>query len=70
MPNENKKPEVPIAQKLNLTIPEASALFGIGEKKLYALTNDESCKFVLFVGNKRLIKRKPFEAFISTAYSI
>lgn len=52
---------VPIWEKVNLTIKEAAAYFGIGEKKLLELTNDDNCPYVLYNGNKRLIKRKPFE---------
>ena len=38
--------------------------------QLRQLTDDENCKFVLWVGNKRLIKRKKFDEFIEVAYSI
>lgn len=61
---------VPIWEKVNLTIKEAAAYFGIGEKKIIELTNDDSCSFVLFVGTKRLVKRKPFEKYLETAYFI
>lgn len=61
---------VPIWEKVNLTIKEAAAYFGIGEKKLLELTNDDNCPYVLYNGNKRLIKRKPFEKYLETAYSI
>lgn len=61
--------EVPIWEKSNLTIEEASAYFGIGEKKLRSLCNEDKT-YVLFVGNKRLIKRKLFEKFLESAYSI
>lgn len=30
----------------------------------------EACKFVLWVGNKRLIKRRLFDCFVEQAYSI
>lgn len=49
---------------------EAAAYSGIGVNKLRELTNDEQCKFVLWVGNKRLIKRSLFDKFIEQAYSI
>lgn len=62
--------EVPIWEKSNLTIEEAALYSGIGRNKLRQLTDDENCKFVLWVGNKRLIKRKKFDEFIAVAYSI
>jgi excisionase family DNA binding protein len=62
--------EVPIWEKSNLTIEEASAYFGIGVKKIRELTNGDSCPFVLWVGNKRLIKRLKFEEYLSNCFSV
>ncbi len=62
--------EVPIYQKQNLTIEEAAVYSNIGRNKLRQLTDDEKCVFVLWVGEKRLIKRKQFDEFIEKAYSI
>lgn len=61
---------VPIWEKALLTLTEAAEYFNVGVNKLRDITNDENCPFVLFVGSKRLIKRKPFEAFLERAYSI
>lgn len=61
---------VPIWEKSTLTIAEAAEYSNIGQNKLRELTADENCKFVIWIGNKRLIKRKPFDEFISNAYSI
>ena len=62
--------EVPIWEKSNLTIEEAAAYSGIGQNKLCQLTEDEKCKYVLWVGTKRLIKRRLFDEFIEKMYSI
>jgi len=62
--------EVPIWEKSNLTLEEASKYFGIGINKLRDLTNDENCNFVLWCGSKRLIKRKKLEEYLSKTYSI
>ncbi len=62
--------EIPLWEKSNLTIEEAAIYSGIGQNKLRELTEDEDCKFVLWIGRKRLIKRKPFDDFILRAYSI
>lgn len=62
--------EVPIYEKANLTLEEASAYFGIGINKLREITNDKNCKFVLWVGSKRLIKRKICETYLENQFSI
>lgn len=62
--------EVPIWEKSNLTIEEAAQYSNIGQNKLRELTDNEECKFVLWVGTKRLIKRKLFDEYIEHAYSI
>lgn len=67
---ELPKNYVPIWEKSNLTLEEGAAYFGIGTAKLRELTNDKRCDCVIFVGSKRLIKRKKFEKFLETAYSI
>ena len=64
------KYEVPLWEKANLTIEEAAAYFGIGENKLRELTSDENCKFVLWIGTKRLIKRRQFEQYLEHAFSL
>jgi len=61
---------VPVWEKANLTLEEAAAYFGVGINKLREITNDDKCKFVLWVGNKRLIKRKQCEIYLNSAYSI
>ena len=61
---------VPLWQKSNLTLDEAAVYSGIGKNRIRQLSDDENCEFVLWVGTKRLIKRKQFDEFISTQYSI
>ena len=62
--------EIPIWEKSNLTLEEAAAYSGIGMGKLREITNEKNCTFVLWVGNKRLIKRKLFDKYLEQAYSI
>lgn len=62
--------EVPIWEKANLTLEEAAAYFNIGINKLRELTNDDRCKFVLWCGSKRLIKRLVFEKYLAEMYSV
>ncbi len=62
--------EVPVWKKQNMTVQEAASYSGIGLHKLYELTDDRNCEFVLRIGNKRLINRKKFDIFLENAFSI
>ena len=55
--------EGPLWEKSNLTLEEAAAYTGVGINKLRDLTDNESCQFVLWIGRKRLIKRKKIDEF-------
>ena len=59
----NKNP-VPIHQKMNLTIKEVAEYSNIGINKIDTMLKTPNCPFVLFVGTKKLVKRKAFEDFI------
>lgn len=61
---------MPIWHKTNLTIEEAAVYSNIGLHKLREITNDENCNFVLWIGNRRLIKRKMFDEYLKHEYSI
>lgn len=67
---DEKMKEVPIWEKSNLTLEEAAAYTGIGISKLRQMSDREDCTFVLWVGTKRLIKRKKFDEYIDMAYSV
>lgn len=62
--------EIPVWEKANLTLEEAAAYSGIGINKLRELSDSDDCKFVLWVGSKRLLKRRPLEQYLEQAYSI
>ena len=62
--------KIPVWEKVNLTLEESAAYFGIGVNKLREMSNAENCAYVLLVGNKRLIKRKLLEKYLASAYSI
>ena len=68
MANEMEK--VPIPQKLTLTIREAAEYSNIGINKIDAMLKQPNCPFVLFVGNKKLVKRREFEDFIRSQLTI
>ncbi len=63
--------DVPVWEKVALTVEEAAKYSNIGINKIYDMMNMPYCDFVLNVGDrKRLIKRKQFERFIENAVQI
>lgn len=67
---EDNRVQVPLWHKLNLSIDEAVVYSGIGRAKLYEMTNRADCPFVLWIGNRRVIKRQAFDEYILKADSI
>lgn len=69
--NKNEKTElVPVWEKAALTLEEAVAYSGIGRDKLCKLSNREDCDFILWIGRKRLFKRKKLDEYIEKSASI
>lgn len=62
--------EVRTCEKPFLTLKEASNYTGLGVNKLRELSDVDTCEFVLFVGNKRLLKREKLLDFLNSSYSI
>ena len=62
---DNVNNSVPIHLKIALTIKEAAEYSNIGINKNDSMLRSPNCPFVLFVGTKKLVKRKEFEQFIS-----
>lgn len=62
-------PNIPLSEKLNLTLKEASEYSGIGINRLREVSEDNK-ELVLFVGRKRLIKRKALERYLEKIYSL
>ena len=60
-----QKYDVPIWEKMTLTIEEAAAYSNIGVNKIREMAGDRKCPFVVNIGNRRLIKRKEFEEYVS-----
>lgn len=56
---------VPIHLKLTMTIREAAEYSNIGINKIEAMLRAPNCPFVLYIGTKKLVKRKEFEEYIS-----
>ena len=57
--------QVPIHLKLALTTREAAEYSNIGINKIDSMLRTPNCPFVLYVGIKKLVKRKEFENYIS-----
>ena len=62
--NEQNDTRVPIHLKMTLTIREAAEYSNIGINKIYSMLKQPNCPFVLYVGTRKLVKRKEFEEYI------
>lgn len=56
--------KVPIHLKITLTIKEAAEYSNIGINKIDSMLKQPNCPFVLYVGTRKLVKRKEFEEYI------
>ena len=61
---------IPIWEKYALTVEEAAQYTGIGMNKLRSMSDGEDCKFVFWVGTRRMFKRKLLEEYLEQQYSI
>ncbi|WP_075678541.1 excisionase [Roseburia sp. 831b] len=62
---------IPIWEKMNITIEEAAEYSNIGINKLQSMLKEPGCPFVLYVGKgKKLVKRKEFEKYIAKTLEI
>ena len=64
------KNEVPIWEKSNSTIEEAAEYSNIDQNKISNLLKEPRCPFVLYVGTKKLVKRRGFERFLSESVMV
>lgn len=70
MRGSKKENPVPIWERTTLTLMEAVQYKGIGRDKLREISDREDCDFVLWVGNKRFLKREKLEEYIVKAFSL
>ena len=61
---------LPIDRKMLLSIREAAEYSNIGINKIDEMLKQPNCPFVLFVGTKKFVKRKAFEAYIDGKVTI
>ena len=67
---EDKILSVPFLLKMTLTAREAAEYSNIGINKIDSMLRTPNCPFVLFVGTKKLVKRREFEQYISRTMAI
>ena len=71
MTNQNQQvTSLPIDRKMLLSIREAAEYSNIGINKIDELLKQSNCPFVLYVGTKKLVKRRAFEEFIEGRVAI
>ena len=61
---------LPIDRKMLLSIREAAEYSNIGINKIDEMLKQPTCPFVLYVGSKKLVKRKAFEEYIADRVAI
>lgn len=70
MMTTNEREKIPIWEKPNLTLDEAASYFNIGINRLRDMSNEDDCDFVIWIGNKRLFKRRKLEKYLESQYSL
>ena len=64
------KKEVPIWEKALLTLNEASAYTGIGINRLRIIASHPHNNLVIWVGSKRMFKRRKLDEYLEKAISL
>ena len=62
--NRKEAIRVPVHLKITLTIKEAAEYSNIGINKIDSMLRQPNCPFVLYVGTRKLVKRREFEEYI------
>ena len=65
-----KKREVPIWERTLLTISEASDYSGIGINTLRRLLDKPNSSLIIWVGSRKMVKRKKLDEYLDNAVSI
>lgn len=67
MAANKRRDEIPLNEKLNLTVPEAAAYTGIGQIKIRSMMKEPNCPFLLKVSSHRfLVRRKELEEYLKS----
>lgn len=70
MTKEQKLQIVPIWERVTITLEEAAAYTGIGVCKLREMSNEPGCDYVIWVGGRRLFKRRKLDEFLEKSFSV
>lgn len=62
--------KIPLWEKANLIIEEAAEYSNIGQNRISEMLRMPRCPFVLYVGKKKLVKRKEFEKFLADSIEL
>lgn len=65
-----KNVEIPVWEKTLLTLNEASAYTGLGINRLRTIANSHQNELVVWVGSKRMFKRKKLDEYLEKAISL
>lgn len=68
--NTCEKITVPLEQRILLTIPEAAKYTGIGVNRLRRLANKRNSKLIIWVGARKMFKRKLLDEYLETTNTI
>ena len=50
--------------------PGSGSVYGHGVDKLREMSDEESCDYILWVGTRRMFKRRKLEEFLEGTYSV
>lgn len=68
--SKQKNHEVPIWERTLLTIPEASDYSGLGINTLRRLLDKPNSNLILWVGSRKMVKRKKLDEYLNNAISV
>lgn len=66
----DKNNPIPIWERELITVEEGTALTGIGFLKLRAMSNESGCNYVIWIGAKKMLKRRKLEEFLEESFSV
>ena len=70
MKTQEKMEVVPLWERTLLTFPEAAILSGIGINRLRSIAKNPDCEFIIWIGDRKMIKREKLQEYLLNAYSL
>ena len=65
-----KNVDIPVWERTLLTLNEASAYTGLGINRLRRIANSNENELVVWVGSKRMFKRRKLDEYLERAVSL